>query len=117
MQINLSKIVLFLAFSVFLTHDVLPHIHFDDHAEHSTEHKAPDTEQDHLILEHHIDENFTGNKEIIVQDLNSSIILFYISAPLHNQLSEKQFTFDRYRSNYISFHSLRVSKDRAPPVS
>lgn len=116
MRNYISKIVLFFAFSIFLTHDVLPHIHFDDHLQQSAEHNIPAAESDHLILEHQIDDNFTVNKALKIHELTSSLILFYVSDPLHNYLLKEQFTFDKYRSSYRSYLSLSVLKDRAPPV-
>lgn len=116
MRIHISKIILFFAFSVFLTHDVLPHIHFDDHSQQTAGHQIPAAESDHLILEHQIDDNFTVNKVIKVHDLTASFIQFYISYPHQDYLSNEQYTFDKYRSAYISYLSISVLKDRAPPV-
>ncbi len=58
------KFILLLTFSVFLVHDYLPHLHFDDHSEVHSHHLGND-EHDHdddSALSHNIDHVFVSKK-------------------------------------------------------
>ena len=64
MRFSCVKIILILTFSVFLVHDYLPHLHFDENSEIHSHHLGND-EQDHdddSSLSHNIDHVFVSKK-------------------------------------------------------
>lgn len=115
MPIYISKIIVLFAFSLFLAHDVMPHFHFNDYAQHSNEHNQLDTETDHIVLEHQIDENFTVSKVLKINTLTVLFKEFYNIDQLKIILSIEEFTVPDFSISYNSNYTFCQLQDRAPP--
>ena len=115
MRYYLSIIVVFFAFSVYLTHDALPHLHLDDHAHHDSEKQEPADETGHLVLTHHIDDTFTFNKVIKIKDLSVTASDLYLSGLQKINIPKEQFHFSDHTEKYKSQLIPKISGNRAPP--
>lgn len=116
MRLQSVKFLLIIAFSIFLVHDFLPHLHFDEHSEPHRHHMDKDDHHDHEpLLSHNIDHVFVSKK-------NEQISLFksisFVIIPIDLSLDEKGMVLLPDKSESLITPPLISSVSlRAPPLA
>lgn len=119
MQINSIKFILLTVFTIFLVHDIIPHIHIDEHSDEYESKEMSHESNDHgLILDHHIDDNFISKKPSnlffklsVVTFLNPNIFTNHQNIDLHTK------EFQVYKKEQIPLPPILGSLcNKAPPI-
>ena len=116
MRLPVIKSILIITFSIFLAHDFLPHLHFDEHSEPHSHHMDKDDHHDEPLLSHNIDHVFVSKKHEQISLIFKSIS--FVIIPLDLSLDQKGSVLFSNNSEPVIPPPLISSVSlRAPPLA